>query len=116
MTDQQPPRREIWNHHPQFPIADSALFHWPLNPKAALWWVTKRWIQLTSGTLFLATAILVYAFFQPSPETMQTLAPGWVLMIWLRNLILLTLYAGTFTSGSSPSPCRATASNTTRGP
>jgi sterol desaturase/sphingolipid hydroxylase (fatty acid hydroxylase superfamily) len=95
MTDQQPPRREIWNHHPQFPIADSALFHWPLNPKAALWWVTKRWIQLTSGTLFLATAILVYAFFQPSPETMQTLAPGWVLMIWLRNLILLTLFAGT---------------------
>ena len=26
---------------------------------------------------------------------MQTLAPGWVLTIWVRNLILITLYAGT---------------------
>lgn len=95
MPDQEPPRREIWNHHPPLPIPDSALFHWPLNPRAALWWVTKRWVQLTSGTLFLATAILVYNLLQPSAQTMQTLAPGWVLTIWLRNLILLTLYAGT---------------------
>lgn len=95
MPDQEPPRREIWNHHPPLPIPDSALFHWPPNPKAALWWVTKRWVQLTSGTLFLATAVLVYTLLQPAPETMQTLAPGWVLTIWARNLILLTLYAGT---------------------
>jgi Delta7-sterol 5-desaturase len=94
MTD-QPPRHPIWNHHPQLPIPDSALFRWPPNPKAALWWVTKRWVHLTSGTLFLATAILVYTLLQPSAETMQTLAPGWVLTIWVRNLILITLYAGT---------------------
>ncbi|MDP3262013.1 MAG: sterol desaturase family protein [Tabrizicola sp.] len=94
MTD-QPPRREIWNHHPQFPIPDSALFHWPPNPRAALWWLTRRWVQLTSGTLFLATAVLIWNLLQPSTETMQTLAPGWILAIWARNLLLLTLYAGT---------------------
>ena len=95
MTEQTPPpRREIWNHHPAFPIQDSALFAWPPRPKAALWWLTKRWIQITSGTLFLATAVIVWTWFQPSDTVMQHLAPGWVLTIWLRNLILITLYAG----------------------
>jgi len=95
MTEQPPPpRREIWNHHPAFPIKDSALFSWPFRPKAALWWLTKRWVQITSGTLFLATAVVVWTWFQPSDTVMQHLAPGWILGIWLRNLILITLYAG----------------------
>ena len=89
-----PPKREIWNHHPDLPIQNSALFAWPPRPRQALWWLLRRWVQLTSGTLFLATAIVVWNVFQPDLSTMQSLAPGWVLMIWLRNLILLTLYAG----------------------
>lgn len=87
-------RREIWNHHPALPIPNSALFDWPPRPKLALWWLTKRWVQVTSGTLFLATALIVWNFLQPATETMRTLALGWVLTIWARNLILLTLYAG----------------------
>jgi lathosterol oxidase len=94
MTDTNRPKREIWNHHPPFPIPNSALFAWPPQPKQALWWVTRRWVQLTSGTMFLATAIVIWNWLQPAQDTMQTLAPGWVLTIWLRNLILLTLYAG----------------------
>lgn len=94
MTDTNRPKREIWNHHPPFPIPNSALFAWPPQPKQALWWVTRRWVQLTSGTMFLATAIVIWNWLQPAQDTMQTLAPAWVLTIWLRNLILLTLYAG----------------------
>jgi Delta7-sterol 5-desaturase len=94
MTDSPPPRREIWNHHPPLPIPDSALFHWPLRLRAAGWWVIKRWVALSSGTLFLATAILVWTLFQPAPEVARTLAPGWVLGVWVRNLILITLFAG----------------------
>ena len=95
MTEQPPPpRREIWNHHPAVPIKDSALFSRPFRPKAALWWLTKRWVQITSGTLFLATAVAVWTWFQPLDSVMQHLAPGWILGIWLRNLILITLYAG----------------------
>jgi lathosterol oxidase len=93
MTD-TPTRREIWNHHPSLPIEDSALFHWPPRPKAALWWLVRRWVQLTSGTLFLLTSWLVWVYLQPEPETMRTLAPGWVLTIWVRNLCHLTLFAG----------------------
>jgi Delta7-sterol 5-desaturase len=89
-----PPRRDIWNHHPAFPIKDSALFRWPLNLRLAFWWLTKRWVNITSGTLLLATAVLVWNVFQPAPEVMATLAPGWVLTIWARNLILITLFAG----------------------
>ena len=87
MTDTNRPKREVWNYHPPLPIPNSALFAWPPRPREALWWLTRRWVQLTSGTTFLATAFVVWNWLQPSSEAMQTLAPGWVLTIWLSNLI-----------------------------
>ena len=96
MTDapQRPPRRDLWNHHPPLPIPDSALFDWPPRPKQALWWLTRRWVQLTSGTLLLLTAVIVRTWLHPSDATLQTLAPGWILAIWARNLVLMALFAG----------------------
>lgn len=95
MTDRSTPSgRQIWNHHPPLPIQDSAVFAWPPRPAAALWWLTKRWVRITSGTLFLLSATLVWNFAQPPVETMRTLSPDWVLAIWARNFALLCLFAG----------------------
>jgi Delta7-sterol 5-desaturase len=95
MTDpSRPPKRGIWHHHPPLPIPNSALFDWPLRPREALWWLTRRWVQLTSGTLFLLTAVIVWTWVQPSLGTMEELSPGWIGGLWLRNLVLMTLFAG----------------------
>ncbi len=95
MTDApRPPKRGIWNYHPPLPIPNSALFDWPPRPKEALWWLIRRWVQLTSGTLFLLTAVIVWMWVQPSVAAMETLAPGWIVGVWLRNIGLMVLFAG----------------------
>lgn len=85
---------KAWNHHPDLPIPVSPIFSWPPRPIAWLKWVASYWLALSSVTIELALAWVVYAWFQPGWDSMQSLAPGWALQIWLRNLILLCLVAG----------------------
>jgi len=82
------------NHTPELPIRNSAIFVWPPRPRAALARLFGRWIGLTSGTLFLLSALLVWNYLQPPMDSMQSLVPGWILMIWLRNLGVMLLFAG----------------------
>lgn len=70
------------------------MFVWPPRPREALWWLVRRWVQLTSGTVLLAAAILVWTVFQPDASAVQTLAPGWIFTIWARNIVLIGLFAG----------------------
>ena len=86
--------KKAWKHTPALPIPNSPLFDWPPRPTAALKWVSNRWINITASTLFLVVAILVYHFGHPAPETLSVLAPGWIFQIWIRNLILLVIFAG----------------------
>lgn len=87
-------QRKTWNHNPGLPIPNSPLFDWPPRPVAILKWVSNRWINLSASTLFLAAALLVHTFAQPASETASVLALGWIFQIWLRNLVLLSLFAG----------------------
>ncbi len=88
------PGPRVWNHTPALPIRNSAIFVWPPRPRAALTRLFARWTGLTGGTLFLLSAVLVWNFLQPPPDSMRALAPGWILTIWLRNLGLMVLFAG----------------------
>lgn len=42
----------------------------------------------------LVTAIVVWRWFSPSLEQAETFQPGWILGIWLRNVVLVGLAAG----------------------
>ncbi len=55
--------------------------------------LTSSWLAVSMILLELGLAILVYLVFLPDPVAMQTLAAGWVVQIWLRNLCLLFLVA-----------------------
>ncbi|MEM9500143.1 MAG: sterol desaturase family protein [Pseudomonadota bacterium] len=87
-------RSTPWNYHPDLPIAVSPLFSWPPRPAAWLKWIASYWVAVSSVTLELALAFIVYTWFQPSWDTMQTLSPGWIAQIWVRNVILICLVAG----------------------
>ena len=65
-----------------------------LNQSPGLKWISQYWLAVSSITLELFVAFIIYRWFQPSWETMQTLSLNWVALIWIRNLILLTLFAG----------------------
>lgn len=87
-------KRSIWNHHPDLPIQNSPVFAWPPKPIPAAKWLVRRWVDVTATLLFTFVAIGFYLFLQPEPETMKTLAPGWIATIYVRNLVFLTIVAG----------------------
>ena len=82
-----------WNHHPDLPIPVSPLFAWPPRPREALQWLAASWLALSMMLLEFLLAVIVYAVFLPDMATMQTVSAGWILQIWVRNLILLFLVA-----------------------
>lgn len=95
MTDpSRPDKPRVWHHTPALPIRNSAVFDWPPSPRAALQRLLMRWVSITPAAVLLLTALLVWLFLQPAPETTARLEPGWVLGIWLRNLGLMVLFAG----------------------
>jgi len=95
MTDStKPSRREIWHHHPPLPIPDTPVFDWPPRLPDALRWISNRWIHITASTLFLVVAILIFNFGLLPGDKATSLSPGWILGVWLRNITLLLLFAG----------------------
>ncbi len=57
------------------------------------WWVIRRWVALSSGT----RAGHGDPGLDPVPASARggpDARPGWVLGVWVRNLILITLFAG----------------------
>jgi len=84
--------REIWNH--KTPVIFSPLFDWPPSPKGAFLALTKRWVTLSRNVLFLLMAWLVYRFFLQDLTSMQSLSASWVLPIFLRNILIMTMIAG----------------------
>ena len=84
-----------WNHIPKVPISVSPFFSWPLSPKKMFTWVLERWLTLTENVIILAFAFLTYFFLQPSMETTIHFSIDWIVGIWVRNILLLSLVAGT---------------------
>lgn len=83
-----------WNHLPDVPIAVSPFFSWPPKPQRMAQWIAARWFRLAENTVLVALALLCWMVFQPSLETARTLSFDWVLAIWLRNMVLITVVAG----------------------
>ncbi len=84
----------VWHHLPDLPVQLSPLFQWPLRPVAILKWFATNWQPLSAYVIWLAVAAVVYFAFQPSEIEIQTFSAGWIFQIWLRNILIMTLTAG----------------------
>lgn len=85
--------RAEWNHAPEGAIEVSPLWQWPPRPFSVLKWYADGWFPLTINLGILALAFLSWGLFNPTLETVQSLGP-WVLGIWVRNAVIVTLLAG----------------------
>ena len=92
--DEDKPMSRDWQWHPDLPIPTSPVFAWPPRPVAAVKWLAGYWLALSAVVLEFALAWAVFAWLQPTAEQAQTLALDWIAQIYLRNLILLCLVAG----------------------
>jgi sterol desaturase/sphingolipid hydroxylase (fatty acid hydroxylase superfamily) len=89
-----PETRAIWNYRPQAPLRNSPVFAWPPRPRAAIWWVMRRWVNLSSYFVFMACALGVYFYAQPEMSTMKVLSLEWIALIYVRNLVLMIVITG----------------------
>ena len=76
-----------WNYRPPNPVGLNPLFSWPPSPRAVLDWYRGAWLQITAVLICFLIAVAAYAWFLPPLEAMRDFAPGWMLRIWLLNLI-----------------------------
>lgn len=84
--------RPVWNHRPDVPIKVMPLWQWPPDLRGTLRWYWHSWfpVSINLGIVALAFAALAWT----SPTLDQAAQPGaWIAVIWLRNLVLVTLLA-----------------------
>ena len=82
-----------WNWHPDLPINTSPVFEKPPRPFASLRWYAGAWLPISELLLYVVIAFAVWSWLQPPLEQTQTLAPGWIAAIWLRNIAMLVAFA-----------------------
>ena len=93
MTSSRLPIRDAKGYEPDLPISVSTILDWPPRPLQTLRHISL--MMLPQGMLWVAMSAVVWNFFTPSMERMASLRPRWVLEIYLRNVVLFTLVAGT---------------------
>ena len=87
------PRQE-WNFHPDFPIDNNPLFSWPIRWREAWVYYRDGWLVLSGATVCIALAVLIVLVATPSLTETQTLAWGWTLEIYARNLLVFVGITG----------------------
>ena len=87
-------KRQAWNYTPDLPLRSAPFLHWPLRPAAIGRHLVKTWRPLTSRVLMLAVAFALWEWASPSLAEAESLRLGWMLEIWVRNIVLLTVVAG----------------------
>lgn len=80
-------------YKPDYLLEPGPIYHWPIKPMVILRWVLVD-IWFPWFFLFVGLAFLVWHFLTPSMSTMSVLEPGWISLIWLRNLGFLLAVAG----------------------
>jgi len=88
------PRLKGWNHLPAVPLQVSPFFRWPLRPLEILSWIWKSWFLISEKLIILGIAFASFYWFQPPLEETRTFAPGWIIEMYIRNLVLMTAVAG----------------------
>ena len=82
-----------WCWHPEIPIQYTPLFDFPPKPGAIARWYARQWLPFTELTCYALLAFVVWKWLQPPLSETVSLAPGWVLAIWLRNLLMMITIA-----------------------
>lgn len=83
-----------WHYVPDVPVQTSPIFEWPPQPAKIVRWIAGSWLTIGENMILILIAITCYAAFQPSLETTKTIELGWVLQIFIRNIVLMVLVAG----------------------
>ncbi|MCY4243670.1 MAG: sterol desaturase family protein [Rhodobacter sp.] len=88
------PKLPGWLHVPEVPIQVSPFFTWPPDSGRMLDWIATRWFRLAENSILTALALVCWLWLQPSLEVTKSLSWDWIGALLLRNLALMTIFAG----------------------
>ena len=74
--------------------AQNPLFQWPPQPVAIFKWYAAFWFEISTTTLCLVIALGAYFLILPDLADMQRFEPGWMIRVWLANIVPQCLIAG----------------------
>lgn len=80
------------NWSPNERLETGPLLDWPWSPVRVLKWIPGYLLPWNS--LFLALAAVIWFWLTPARETLQTLAPGWIAFLFIRNSALILVVFG----------------------
>jgi sterol desaturase/sphingolipid hydroxylase (fatty acid hydroxylase superfamily) len=87
-------RNKRGDYTPNEPIALAPLFRFPPNPVALVKWLPHYFFPW--NILFALSAVAYWAWIIPPVETMQVLAWGWALKLFVVNAVVVFLFFGAF--------------------
>ena len=87
-------KKGAWNYQPEGAVETSPMFMWPLKPVAILRWFGSYWLAVSTTTLALLIALVVYPILIPPLETMVNFKLGWMARVFFANFIPHCLCAG----------------------
>lgn len=88
------PQEGMWAWHPPLPLGKVPVFTWPLHVPEALRWLSSRAFLGSIIIPFGALATIAWYFLQPALERCAELEAGWILQLFARNLVLISIVAG----------------------
>ena len=83
-----------WNYKPEDKIQCSPLFFWPPDFIAIFQWFRSFWLSISMASFELTLAVLIVIYTLPDSAQTATFEWTWVAQIWLRNLAVMIIFAG----------------------
>ena len=87
-------KARLWAHTPPLPLNTSPYFLSPLAIAAHFKWLYRSWLPITERLIFFCLAFLSWHFFTPHLESGQLFAIEWMALVWLKNILLMSVLAG----------------------
>jgi len=84
----------MWHFRPSVPLSVSPYFQWPPRPEAIAGWFARSWLPLTERLIFFVLAWISWIAIVPDAETIRAGGAGWIAILYIKNLCLMTALAG----------------------
>ena len=80
---------------PPYPVTYAPIFVWPPRPAAMLkWLLSYPGFLWPWNSIYLVITVITWLYFQPDLARCTTLRLDWIAQLFLRNLVLLWIFAG----------------------
>ena len=87
-------RKARWNYRPDLSEQIAPYYNWPPQIGKTLNYIASSWGLLGARLYVLGISLLCWFYFSPALERCAEFSADWIAQIWLRNMVVTVLVAG----------------------